>query len=377
MVTTTGTGWVDPDAASSLEYLHGGDTALVGLQYSYLPSWISFLVDRDEAAEAGVALYRHVHRRWSAAPGRGPRQADHLRREPRLLRRRGGLPVAPTPRRRWPTSSPAPTARCSPAPPRPTRSGASSPTTGEPGSPGVAPRLRRRHQGPVRQPARRPGTPRPGLDGTRGSSTSTIPRTRSGTRPWRRSGAGRNGPSAPRGYDVPARAGWFPIVTGVQEVADLIAGFSAPSGYGHNYGDRLRERLGGRGPTGAAGRRPTAPGSSSTSPPSEPPRRGRSSGQRTRRSHRRCHGVSTARPVIPCLPPAAMMRRRWPDAVADGSVGTGRDTSATEIHRWPSRRSTCSSASTSAPRATPRGRAWTGARPTSSTPSGRSRAAAC
>jgi uncharacterized membrane protein len=40
----------------------------------------------------------------------------------------------------------------------------------------------------------------------------------------------------PKGYDVPPRAGWFPIVTGFQEVADLIAGFSAPSGYGHNYG---------------------------------------------------------------------------------------------------------------------------------------------
>jgi uncharacterized membrane protein len=40
---------------------------------------------------------------------------------------------------------------------------------------------------------------------------------------------------APKGYDIPAGAGWFPIVTGVQEVADLIGGFSAPSGYGHNY----------------------------------------------------------------------------------------------------------------------------------------------
>jgi uncharacterized membrane protein len=40
---------------------------------------------------------------------------------------------------------------------------------------------------------------------------------------------------APRGYDIPAGAGWCPIVTGVQEVADLIGGFSAPSGYGHNH----------------------------------------------------------------------------------------------------------------------------------------------
>jgi Alpha/beta-hydrolase family len=68
VITTTGTGWVDPDAASSVEYLHAGDTALVGLQYSYLPSWISFLVDRDEAAETGTALYQHVHRRWSRLP---------------------------------------------------------------------------------------------------------------------------------------------------------------------------------------------------------------------------------------------------------------------------------------------------------------------
>jgi uncharacterized membrane protein len=74
VVTTTHTGWVDPNAASSLEYLHRGNTALVGLQYSYLPSWVSFLVDRDEAAEAGVALYRHVHRRWaSLPPGDRPR----------------------------------------------------------------------------------------------------------------------------------------------------------------------------------------------------------------------------------------------------------------------------------------------------------------
>ena len=61
------------------------------------------------------------------------------------------------------------------------------------------------------------------------------PSDRSATRAWRRSGDGRNGPSLPKGYDVLARAGWFPIVTGLQEVADLIAGFSAPSGYGHNY----------------------------------------------------------------------------------------------------------------------------------------------
>ena len=73
----------------------------------------------------------------------------------------------------------------------------------------------------------------------------------------------------PKGYDIPARAGWFPIVTGVQEVADLIAGFSAPSGYGHNYADRLRAPAGRPWCHRRGGRRPTAPGCSSNSRPSE------------------------------------------------------------------------------------------------------------
>ena len=41
---------------------------------------------------------------------------------------------------------------------------------------------------------------------------------------------------AAQGLRHPPGVGWFPIVTGLQQVADLIAGFSAPSGYGHNYG---------------------------------------------------------------------------------------------------------------------------------------------
>src|SRR3954452_3959488 len=45
VVTTTGTGWVDPAASDSLEYEFNGDTAMVAMQYSYLPSWMSFLVD--------------------------------------------------------------------------------------------------------------------------------------------------------------------------------------------------------------------------------------------------------------------------------------------------------------------------------------------
>src|SRR4029077_9349887 len=56
--TTTGTGWVDERAASPLEYMYGGNTASVALQYSYLPSWISFLVDVQKAADTGRELIR-------------------------------------------------------------------------------------------------------------------------------------------------------------------------------------------------------------------------------------------------------------------------------------------------------------------------------
>jgi uncharacterized membrane protein len=37
------------------------------------------------------------------------------------------------------------------------------------------------------------------------------------------------------GYDVPNDVVWFPGVTFVQTVFDLMAGFSAPPGHGHNY----------------------------------------------------------------------------------------------------------------------------------------------
>ncbi len=68
LVTTTGTGWVDPPAAAALEYLHAGDTAIVATQYSYLPSWVSFLVDGPRAQESGTALFEAVHARWSQLP---------------------------------------------------------------------------------------------------------------------------------------------------------------------------------------------------------------------------------------------------------------------------------------------------------------------
>jgi uncharacterized membrane protein len=74
VTTTTGSGFVEPAAATAIEYLTGGDSAIVAIQYSFLPSWMSYLVDQAVAREAGRDLFDAVYRRWSALPaGNRPR----------------------------------------------------------------------------------------------------------------------------------------------------------------------------------------------------------------------------------------------------------------------------------------------------------------
>lgn len=60
VATTTGTGWINEAEASALEYMYNGDTAIVSMQYSFLPSWLSFLVDQENARQAGQALFEAI-----------------------------------------------------------------------------------------------------------------------------------------------------------------------------------------------------------------------------------------------------------------------------------------------------------------------------
>jgi uncharacterized membrane protein len=60
--TTTGTGWINEAEADALEYMYKGNTAIVSMQYSFLPSWLSFLVDKNNARQAGQALFEAVDR---------------------------------------------------------------------------------------------------------------------------------------------------------------------------------------------------------------------------------------------------------------------------------------------------------------------------
>ncbi len=68
IIPTTGTGWINPIAARALEMMYNGDTALVGSQYSYLPSWISFLGDRQKSMDSGRMMIDAIHERWQSRP---------------------------------------------------------------------------------------------------------------------------------------------------------------------------------------------------------------------------------------------------------------------------------------------------------------------
>lgn len=68
LITPTGTGWVDPGAINSVEYLFGGDIASVAAQYSYLPSPIALMTEDAYGRESAEALFRAVYGHWSAMP---------------------------------------------------------------------------------------------------------------------------------------------------------------------------------------------------------------------------------------------------------------------------------------------------------------------
>lgn len=74
IATPTGSGWLERQSVDALEYLHGGDTAIVSMQYSYQPSWVSFLFHQDLPRDSGQALYNAVKTEWLSLPeGQRPR----------------------------------------------------------------------------------------------------------------------------------------------------------------------------------------------------------------------------------------------------------------------------------------------------------------
>lgn len=68
VATPTGTGWLDPAAMDTLEYLHAGDTAIVATQYSYVPSIVSLVADPGRSRAESLALFNTVYAHWTVLP---------------------------------------------------------------------------------------------------------------------------------------------------------------------------------------------------------------------------------------------------------------------------------------------------------------------
>jgi len=68
IVIPTGTGWVDPAGLAPVELLTRGDIATVAVQYAYLPSWLTLLVDTGYGAETANEVFEHVYGHWRTLP---------------------------------------------------------------------------------------------------------------------------------------------------------------------------------------------------------------------------------------------------------------------------------------------------------------------
>ena len=228
VVTTTGSGWVDPALVGHLRVPHHGDAATVAIQYSYLPSWISYLVDQSKAREAGRALFDAVYDPWSKLPaGRVPSSSSPARASaPSGVRR----PSAGST-----TCATAPTARCFAGPPNFNTLFREFSDHRAPGSPEIQPVYK---DGRTVRFANDAGTAIPPQGSPwQGSRVLYLMHPSDPIVWWSPSlilGKPAWTNEAP-GKDVLAQFVWIPFVTFWQVTADLPFSTGVPPGHGHKY----------------------------------------------------------------------------------------------------------------------------------------------
>lgn len=227
VVTPTGTGWVDPAAADTVEYLLGGDVASVALQYSYLASWLSLLVEPDYGREAAQALFRAVYEHWTKLP-RDSRPKLYLH----------GLSLGamnsdlsadlfdvigdPFQGALWS------------GPPFLSKTWLSTTRDRDPGSPAWLPRFR--DGSVIRFTAQKNALAIPGahwgplrivyLQYASDAVTFFDPKAFYRAPAWM---------AEPRGPDVSPQLRWYPVVTFLQILLDMAMATTTPMGYGHVY----------------------------------------------------------------------------------------------------------------------------------------------
>ncbi|SIT09926.1 alpha/beta-hydrolase family protein [Achromobacter sp. MFA1 R4] len=227
VITPTGTGWVDPAAVDSLEYLLNGDVASVAMQYSYLSSPLSLLAQPEYGAEAARALFVAVYDYWTALP---------KDRRPRLYLHGlslGAMNSAGSAELFEMIGDPIQGALWS-GPPFESRVWRTITDARNPGSPAWLPELRdgafvrfmNQHGSPVPDDA--PWGPMRVVYLQYASDPVTFFDYRDLYRPpaWM---------NAPMGPDVSPELRWYPVVTMLQLALDMAVGTNTPMGYGHVY----------------------------------------------------------------------------------------------------------------------------------------------
>lgn len=68
VMVPVGTGWMDPGAHDTLDFMLGGDVATVAVQYSYLTSFLSLIDDANAGVEQERELFSLVYDYWRTLP---------------------------------------------------------------------------------------------------------------------------------------------------------------------------------------------------------------------------------------------------------------------------------------------------------------------
>ena len=227
VITPTGTGWIDPAAMDSVEYLLDGDVASVATQYSYLNSPLSLLFQPEYGAEAARALFAEIYGYWVTLP-RNTRPKLYLHGLSL-----GALNSARSAELFETIGDPIAGAVWS-GPPFASRIWRSITENRNQGSPAWLPQFRdgrfvrfMNQNGPTVS-ADAPWGPMRIVYLQYASDAITFFDHRDAYRPpaWM---------SAPRGPDVSPDLQWYPVVTMLQLALDMAVANGTPMGYGHVY----------------------------------------------------------------------------------------------------------------------------------------------
>jgi uncharacterized membrane protein len=239
IIPTTGTGWVNPVAARAMESMYNGDTALVGMQYSYLPSWISFLGDREKSVNTARMMIDGIHQRWSALAQEDRPKLVLYGESLGSLAGQGAFDWLPD------IAGMDFSGVLWVGPPHESSLWSGLILRRDPGTPEVEPRYDNGSTVRFSQAAD-PADVQRTAAGPWGGTRVLFLQHASDPIVWWSPNLLFSRPDwlkEPRGTDRTASMRWYPIVTFWQVGADMTNASGVPAGHGHNYGDTVLDGL--------------------------------------------------------------------------------------------------------------------------------------